>query len=39
MQITYKDVQQSPVNNKPALVHIMAWPQTGNKPPSESLMA
>ena len=39
MQISHKDVQQSPINNKPALGHIMAWPQKGNKPPSEPLMA
>ena len=26
MQISRKNAQRSPVNNKPALVHIMAWP-------------
>ena len=35
IHISLKCVPRSPVDNKPALVHVMAWHWTGNKPLSE----
>ena len=32
IQISLKYVPRSPINNKPALVQVMAWQQTGYKP-------
>ena len=32
LQISLKFVPRSPVDNKPALVQIMAWHRTGDKP-------
>ena len=37
--ISLKFVPKSLINNIPALVHIMAWHQSGNKPLSEPVMA
>ena len=34
-----KFVSKAPINNKPALVQIMAWCQPGNKPLPEPMMA
>ena len=31
MQISLKFVPKGPIDNKPALVQVMAWRQTGNK--------
>ena len=39
IQISLKFVPKGSINNKPALVQIMAWHQTGNKPLSEPMMA
>ena len=39
IQISLKFVPKGPINNNPALVQIMAWRQSGNKPLSESMMA
>ena len=39
MKISFKFVPQGPINNNPALVQIMTWCQSGNKPLSESMMA
>ena len=36
--ISLKFVPKSPINNIPALVHIMAWRQPGYKPLSEPMM-
>ena len=33
-----KFVPKGPINNTPALVQIMAWPRTGDKPLSEPMM-
>ena len=32
IEISLKFVPQCPINDKPALVHIMAWYETGDKP-------
>ena len=32
IEISLKFVPNIPIANKPALVHVMAWHQTGNKP-------
>ena len=32
IRISLKFVLRSPIDNKPDLVHVMAWHQTGNKP-------
>ena len=32
IKISLKFVPKSPIDNKPALVEIMAWHQTGDKP-------
>ena len=39
VQISLKCVPMSQIYNKPALVHVMAWCQIGNKPLSERMMA
>ena len=36
IQIPLKFVPKGPINNKPALVQIMAWRRTGDKPLSEN---
>ena len=36
--ISLKFVPKGPINNIPALVQIMAWRQTGDKPLSEPMM-
>ena len=38
IQISLKFVPYSPVDNKSALVQVMAWCQTGNKPLPEAMM-
>ena len=38
IQISLKIVPGSPIDNKPALVQIMAWRRTGDKPLSEPMM-
>ena len=38
IQISLKFSPKGPINNKPALVLIMAWHQNDNKPLSESIM-
>ena len=37
-KILLKFVPNGPVNNIPALVHIMAWPRRGDKPLFEPMM-
>ena len=38
VQISLKFVSRSPIKNIPALVQVMAWHQTGNKPFPESML-
>ena len=38
IQISVKFVPRSPIDNKPALVQVMAWHQTGDKPLPEPMM-
>ena len=38
IKISLKFVPKGPINNNPALVQIMAWCQSGNKPLSEPMM-
>ena len=38
IKISLKFIPKGPFNNTPALVQIMAWCQTGNKPLSEPMM-
>ena len=38
MKISLKFVPKGPINNNPALVQIMAWHQSGDKPLSEPMM-
>ena len=38
IKISLKFVPKGPINNNPALVQIMAWPQSGNKPLSEQMI-
>ena len=38
MEISLKFVPKGPINKIPALVQIMAWHQTGDKPLSEPMM-
>ena len=38
IQISLKIVPISPIDNKPALVQIMAWRRTGDKPLPEPMM-
>ena len=37
-KIPLTDIHQGPINNSPALVQIMAWRRSGDKPCSESAM-
>ena len=39
IKILLKSVPRGPINNIPELVQIMAWPQPGDKPLSEPMMA
>ena len=39
IQISLKFVYKGPINNNPALVQMMAWCWTGDKPSSEAMMA
>ena len=39
ISVSLKFVPKSPIENIPALVQIMAWRQTGDKPLSETMMA
>ena len=39
IQISLKFVPRSPINNKPALVQVMAWRRTGDKPLPEPMLA
>ena len=39
IKISLKFVRNGPINNIPALVHIMAWRRPGDKPLSEPMMA
>ena len=38
IDISLKFVPEGPINNIPALVQIMAWRRSGDKPLSESMM-
>ena len=38
IQISLKFVPRSPIDNKPALVQVMAWRRTGDKPLPEPVM-
>ena len=38
IQISLKFVPKSPIDNKPALVQVMDWRRTGDKPLSEPMM-
>ena len=38
IKISLRFVPKGPINNNPALVQIMAWRQSGNKPLSEPMM-
>ena len=38
IQISLKLVPRSPINIKPALVQVMAWRQTGDKPIPEPML-
>ena len=38
IQIPLKFVPRSPIDNKPALVQVMAWRRTGDKPIPEPMM-
>ena len=38
IQISLKLVPRSPIDNKPALVQVMAWRRIGNKPLPEPMM-
>ena len=38
VRISLKCVPRSPIDNKPALVQVMAWRQTGDKPLSEPML-
>ena len=39
IQISVKFFPRSPIDNKPALVQVMAWHQTGDKPLPVSMLA
>ena len=39
IKISLKFVPRSPINNKPALVQVMAWHKIGDKPLPEPMMA
>ena len=36
--ISLKFVPRSPIDNKPALVHVMAWRRTGDRPLPEPMV-
>ena len=38
IQISFNYAPRSPIDNKPALVQVMAWRRTGNKPLPEPMM-
>ena len=38
IQISLKFFPKSPIDNKPALVQVMAWHQTGDKPLHEPIL-
>ena len=38
IRISLKYVPKSPIENKPALVQVMAWRRTGDKPLPEPMM-
>ena len=38
IQISLKHVPMSPIDNKPALVQVMAWRRTGDKPLPEPMI-
>ena len=38
IEISLKFIPKGPINNIPALVQIMAWRRTGDKPLSEPMM-
>ena len=38
IQISLKFVPKGPINNKAALVRVMAWRRTGDKPLSEPML-
>ena len=38
IQISLKLVPRSPINDKPALVHVMAWHRMGDKPLPDPIM-
>ena len=38
IQLSLKLVSMSPIDNKPALVQVMAWRRTGYKPLPEPMM-
>ena len=38
IQISLKYVPRSPIDNKPALVQVIAWRRTGDKPLPEPMM-
>ena len=38
IKISLKFVPRSWINNKPALVQVMAWPRTGDKPLPELML-
>ena len=38
IRISLKYVSRSPIDNKPALVQVMAWRRTGDEPLSEPML-
>ena len=38
IQISLKYIPSSPIDNKPALVQVMAWRRIGDKPSSEPML-
>ena len=38
IQISLRFVPKSPIDNKPALIQVMAWRRTGDKPLPESMI-
>ena len=39
IKISLRIVPKGPINNIPALIQIMAWPHSGDKPLSEPIIA
>ena len=39
IQISLKLIPRGPIDNKPALIRVMVWHQTGDKPLPEPMMA